>query len=108
MLLAVGLAPWLNRLPAVLSCKLSVLCWYHILFSRTPRAVWLSESGTEVRMNEFGFELWLWLGFFMPGFDIHYVRQRLSQLFIAGSYCCFFHLDYKELCGFENLLFDLW
>lgn len=91
---AVGLAPWLSRLPAVLSCKPSVLCWYHILVFRTPRARWLSELGTEVKMNEFGFELWRCLGLFMPGFSqllypIMSDKDSISHLLLAPTVVSF-------------------
>lgn len=56
------------RLPAGLSYKSSLLCWCCVLSFGTPRPPWISVIGTEVKMNEFGFELWLWLGFCLPGF----------------------------------------
>lgn len=92
-----------SRLPAVLSSKSSVLRWCCILSFRAPRAPWLSGLGTEVKMNElalsYGFGLdsvcMGLVGFCTP------LCQRLYQSFVAGSYSCFFHLDYKELGGFD-------
>lgn len=91
---AVGLAPWLSRLPAALNCKPSVLYWYRILVFRTLRARWVSESGTEGKMNEFGFKLWLWLEFCMLGFSrllypIMSDKGSISHLLLASTVVSF-------------------
>lgn len=93
-----------SRLPAVLSSRSSVLRWCCILSFRVPRTPWLSGLGTEVKMNElalsYGFGLdsvcMGLVGFCTP------LCQRLYRSFAAGSYSCFFHLDYKELEGFDQ------
>lgn len=43
-------------------------CYYSLTF-RNASASSLSGLGTEIKMNESGFELWLCLGFCMPGFS---------------------------------------